>query len=95
VVAPLRVARGIQNKVLEAMAMAKPVILTPASFEGLNAAPEREVLLAQSAVEFSSAVSAAISGKWSRIGQAARSRIEENYRWPGKLKELDDAFPEL
>ena len=34
VVAPLRIARGIQNKVLEAMAMARPVVASPAAFEG-------------------------------------------------------------
>jgi len=35
VVAPLRIARGIQNKVLEAMAMAKPVVVTSAAMEGI------------------------------------------------------------
>lgn len=36
-VAPLRIARGIQNKVLEAMAMAKPVLATPAAIDGIRA----------------------------------------------------------
>jgi len=36
VVAPLRIARGIQNKVLEAMAMAKPVLVTTQAYEGID-----------------------------------------------------------
>jgi polysaccharide biosynthesis protein PslH len=39
VVAPLRIARGIQNKVLEAMSMARPVVASPAAFEGIEAEP--------------------------------------------------------
>ena len=35
-VAPLRIARGVQNKVLEAMAMAKPVLATPSAVEGIE-----------------------------------------------------------
>ena len=37
-VAPLRIARGIQNKVLEAMAMGRPVVASPQAFEGVRAA---------------------------------------------------------
>ncbi len=46
VAAPLRLARGIQNKVLEAMAMAKPVVASPAAFEGIDALPGRDLLVA-------------------------------------------------
>jgi glycosyltransferase involved in cell wall biosynthesis len=91
-VAPLRVARGIQNKVLEAMAMAKAVVVSPAALEGLKAEPEREILKAGEAAEFAGAVSAVLSGKWRGIGPAARARIEEDYRWPEKLKVLEEAF---
>ena len=45
VVAPLRIARGIQNKVLEAMAMGRPVLATPQAFEGLRAVPGRDLLV--------------------------------------------------
>ena len=38
VVAPLRIARGIQNKVLEGMAMARPVVVTGKALEGIDAA---------------------------------------------------------
>src|SRR5215469_6834947 len=44
-VAPLRVAQGVQNKVLEAMSMAKPVVATPQALEGIDARPGRELLV--------------------------------------------------
>ena len=48
-VAPMRIARGIQNKVLEAMAMGKPVVLTSGALEGIEAEPGTEVILADTA----------------------------------------------
>ena len=44
-IAPLRVARGTQNKVLEAMAMGRPVVATPEAFEGLRAVPGQDLLV--------------------------------------------------
>ena len=48
-VAPLRIARGIQNKVLEAMAMARPVVASPEAFEGVRATAGRDLLVADGA----------------------------------------------
>jgi sugar transferase (PEP-CTERM/EpsH1 system associated) len=48
-VAPLRIARGIQNKVLEAMAMATAVVVSPQALEGIDAEPGSELLLAEDA----------------------------------------------
>ena len=39
-VAPLRMARGVQNKVLEAMALGRPVVASPQAFEGVRAVPD-------------------------------------------------------
>ena len=54
VVAPLRVARGVQSKVLEAMAMARPVVVSPAARQGLRGEAGKEFAVATSAEEFSS-----------------------------------------
>ena len=54
-VAPMRIARGIQNKVLEAMAMARPVVVTPDALEGIAAQPGTEVLVAADAAAFAAA----------------------------------------
>ena len=51
-VAPLRIARGIQNKVLEAMAMAAPVIVTPQARQGLDACGDGGMIEANSAEDF-------------------------------------------
>ena len=56
VVAPLRVARGIQNKVLEAMAMAKPTVVTPATAAALSARPGVELEVADDARGFAAKV---------------------------------------
>src|SRR5512135_174358 len=48
-VAPLRIARGVQNKVLEAMAMGRPVVATAQAAEGIRAEAGRDFILAQSA----------------------------------------------
>ncbi|CAG1020189.1 polysaccharide biosynthesis protein PslH [Methylococcales bacterium] len=56
VVAPLRIARGIQNKVLEAMAMAKPVVVTAAAMEGIAANQSIRVNVADAPNEFAEQV---------------------------------------
>ena len=92
VVAPLRIARGIQNKVLEAMAMARPVVASPAAFEGIDALPGRDLLVADTPAEQAEAVSRLLSHpeEARRLGAAARSRMEEGYHWGAKLAPLTD-----
>lgn len=90
-VAPMRIARGIQNKVLEAMAMARPVVLTRGALEGIDADPGREVALADTAADFAAAcVHLATNGDTSGIGPAARARILRDYDWNARLRQFDD-----
>ena len=91
-VAPMRVARGIQNKVLEAMAMAKPVVLTSVALQGLRAECGREVLVGDSADDFANCISAILSGRWSELGRAARERVAADYNWSVNLELLDELF---
>jgi sugar transferase (PEP-CTERM/EpsH1 system associated) len=89
-VAPLRIARGIQNKVLEAMAMAKPVLVSPQALEGIDAIPGQELLLADTAEDFAAAASALLSStQSSALGAAAREKIETTYSWANKLALVD------
>ncbi len=90
-VAPLRIARGIQNKVLEAMAMARPVILTPEALEGIDAAPGREVLLATDPATFAAAAIGVLRdpSAANALGAAARRRIEAHYSWTARLAAFD------
>lgn len=84
-VAPLRIARGIQNKVLEAMAMATPVVVSPQALEGIEAEPGKELLLAQDAAGFADAVAVLLARSGNDMGLAARARVERKYSWPSNL----------
>ncbi|MCX7893486.1 MAG: TIGR03087 family PEP-CTERM/XrtA system glycosyltransferase [Burkholderiales bacterium] len=89
-VVPLRVARGIQNKVLEAMAMGKPVVVTPACAASLEAVPGREIAVASDATAFARAVLELIDGARSaEMGTAARARVLASYSWDASLAGLD------
>ena len=97
-VAPMRIARGIQNKVLEAMAMAKPVVLTSGALEGIEAQPGREVILADTPADFATACvrcaglnkGTASDALW--IGLAARACILRDYDWDVRLRRFDDVL---
>jgi len=90
VVAPLRLARGIQNKVLEAMAMARPVVASSAAFEGIDAEPGRDLIVADGAGAQAEAVRALLvdPDRAAAIGHAARRRMEEGYSWDARLAPL-------
>lgn len=81
VVAPLQIARGIQNKVLEGMAMGRPVVVTPKGLEGIDAIPGRDLLEAESADEFSNSVLSVLEGGGTVLGDNARSLVLERYDW--------------
>lgn len=88
-VAPLRIARGIQNKVLEAMAMAKPVVVSPQALEGIDAETNHEVILARDSAAFISLIAAQLSQPDEKLGQAARRRVEQSYSWNNSLQRVD------
>jgi sugar transferase (PEP-CTERM/EpsH1 system associated) len=89
VVAPLRIARGVQNKVLEAMAMARPVVATAECGNSLSAIPGREIFVATDASEFAARVGQALTADAAAMGQAARARVLEDYQWNRNLELVD------
>jgi sugar transferase (PEP-CTERM/EpsH1 system associated) len=88
-VAPLRIARGIQNKVLEAMAMACPVIVSPQALEGIEATPGTDLLLADGAAAFIATISALLAEPNASLGAAARANVQQQYSWPSKLARIE------
>jgi sugar transferase (PEP-CTERM/EpsH1 system associated) len=88
-VAPMRIARGIQNKVLEAMAMALPVVVTPDALEGIAAKPNSEVIVAETAEDFAAACLRAAEPEARSIGLAARARVLADYVWAERLRGFD------
>ncbi|SEP27211.1 TIGR03087 family PEP-CTERM/XrtA system glycosyltransferase [Nitrosovibrio sp. Nv6] len=89
-VAPLRIARGIQNKVLEAMAMEKIVIASPQAVEGISASPDQELVVANDESEFVSRIITLLQCAPNRaIGCAARARVLKDYSWNESLGRID------
>lgn len=88
-VAPLRIARGVQNKVLEAMAMAKQVIVSPQAAEGIEADAGRHFVVADAADDFASAVINALRSESGKMGAAAREQMLQCYGWSSNLALFD------
>ena len=91
-VAPLRIARGIQNKVLEAMAMARPVLATRAALTGIAAMPGRDALVADDATAMIANARAVLRGDWPALGDAARRVVLAQHSWATPLAALDRAL---
>lgn len=91
-VAPLHIARGIQNKVLEAMAMGRPVIASSPAFEGVRAQAGRDLLVADGAAATAEAVRSVLRGAHPGLGAAARSAMARTHDWAVTLRRLDPFF---
>ena len=88
VVAPLRIARGIQNKVLEAMAMARPVVASGPAAEGID--HDGTVLAGEDADSIAQAVIMLLGDKdrADALGQQARAHVRKRYGWAARLAPL-------
>jgi sugar transferase (PEP-CTERM/EpsH1 system associated) len=82
-VAPLRLARGVQNKVLEALAMAKAVVASPAALVALGVQSGAEVLAASSPEQWEEAVVNLLEDADRRrsLGTAGRAYVETHHHW--------------
>lgn len=88
-VAPLRIARGIQNKVLEAMAMAKTVVVSPQALEGIDAKIGAELFLAEGDKEYVNILCHLLNHKNEHVEIAARKKVEARYNWNSNLHSVD------
>jgi sugar transferase (PEP-CTERM/EpsH1 system associated) len=90
VVAPLEIARGLQNKVLEAMAMGRPVVASTGAFEGIDAEPDRDLLVADGPTDQADRVLTLFEEpeQAAAMGRAARARMVEHYSWDARLAPL-------
>jgi sugar transferase (PEP-CTERM/EpsH1 system associated) len=88
-VAPLRVARGVQNKVLEAMAMAMPVVATSAAVEGIEAGHGLEAWLADEPQAMAQTLRELVARSDRReLGVASRRFVLERYDWSASVADL-------
>ena len=90
VVAPLRIARGVQNKVLEAMAMAKPVIATREATRSLGVEAGNQLWVENDPAQFAAAVLAALqSPDRDQVARNGHSYVERHHNWPRILADFD------
>ena len=93
VVAPLKTARGIQNKVLEAMAMQKPVIMTSVAAAGINNFPYRKNLIADNKEDYVKKIKFYFNTDVSKQhGGELREYILDNFSWQSTFTKLDDMY---
>ncbi len=96
-VAPLRIARGIQNKVLEAMALGLPVVGTTSATQGVGAQDGRDYLVADDADGQAEAICNLLRtpDRARELGLAGRQFVQENYDWEVCLQPLDEILTRI
>jgi len=94
-VAPLRIARGIQNKVLEALAMGRPTIVTSDALTGIGTPDATPVIVADGADAWVAACRTMLDDPGSADALAARGRafVIDRFSWDARLRALDALLP--
>ncbi len=90
-VAPLEIARGTQNKILESMAMGVPVVCSRQASGGVDAIPGEHLLAYDSPAELiDSALELLVSPETrDRLARAGRARVLTNHSWLSSMQRLD------
>lgn len=88
VIAPLRIARGIQNKVLEAMAMGKYVVATSSAFEGIPCNEKLAISIVDDANIMANKVSELLENNFVVVSNANRDFVKEKFSWEQNVNQL-------
>lgn len=90
-VAPLVGGQGLQNKLIEAMALGIPVVTTPLSNSALGATPNKQLLVAESPEAFAHAIIELLDNptKCEKLVLEGRNFVEENFRWQAMNAKLE------
>ncbi len=93
-IAPFQIARGVQNKVLQAMSVSLPVISTPLGAEGIDCEHNKNIFIASYAEEFTECCLRLSKEPSTRktVGQNARELILNRYAWESVLAPLFDSL---
>lgn len=96
-VVPIRIARGIQNKVLEAMACGVPVVTTTNAVQGISLQDGEGVFIVRNPKEFVEKVCGLLEDNVLRenVSKKARKIIEEKFSWKKNLQRLEEIMEEV
>jgi sugar transferase (PEP-CTERM/EpsH1 system associated) len=92
VAAPMRLGRGLQNKVLEALAMGKAVVASPPALAALGTVPGVHLVLAETPAEWTRAIRELLDDpdRRNRLGTAGREYVRQHHDWGRCLRPLTD-----
>jgi sugar transferase (PEP-CTERM/EpsH1 system associated) len=90
-VVPLQIARGVQNKILESLAMEVATVVSPSCLKGLRAQPGKHLLVASSAKEWVEVVQHLLEDRdlGNELGRAGRDYVMQHHRWDQCLRPMD------
>jgi sugar transferase (PEP-CTERM/EpsH1 system associated) len=96
-VAPMRIARGVQNKILEGMAAGLPVVTSSLGFEGISAEPGRDLFVEDDPQRFADQVIRLMQDPKLRqsVSRYAREAVVRHYSWESNLQRLDDLLRQV
>ena len=96
-VAPMRFVAGVQNKILEAMAMGVPVVTSRFGNEGIDAQPEKEIFVENNPESFARSVIELLKNEDLRrkIGANARKFVERNFTWRKVFDRMDKIWEKI
>ena len=96
-IAPMRLGSGLQNKLLEAMAMGVPCVTTPIANEALGATPGTHLLVGNSPQELASHVLSLLAdpARAQALSAAALDYVHQNFSWPAAVQPLEDIFTQI
>jgi sugar transferase (PEP-CTERM/EpsH1 system associated) len=91
-IAPLRIARGTQNKILESMAAGIPVVATPEAVKGVQVMRGRDIFVAEDSHQFAEMVIDLLTNNELRrvLSEAGRRQVEKTHAWPRSMQILDE-----
>jgi sugar transferase (PEP-CTERM/EpsH1 system associated) len=93
---PVSVGAGVQNKVLEAMAMGKPVVATSKACQALSVVDGEHVLIADQQEAFAEALVRIICDDdlAGRLGRSGREYVDKHHNWNEKARQLEETYSE-
>ena len=97
VVAPMVSGSGIKNKILEAMAMRRPIVATSLAAEGIDVVPGRDLLLADSPADLASNIATLLDdpARAAELAAAGRDLVERRYTWHACAARYAELYADL